>query len=425
MKDVKICVVGLGYVGLPLACLFSKHFAVWGFDKSEEKIIELKSGYDRTDEIGDKIKDYPINFSSDPAVIKNCNFIVVAVPTPIDEQKNPDLSLVESASQIVGQNLSKGSTVVYESTVYPGCTEELCVPILEKESGLKFNFDFFVGYSPERVNPGDKEHTIDKIVKIVSGSTPETLTLVKEVYGSIINAVYEAPSIKTAEAAKVIENIQRDLNIALMNELSLIFERMDLDTREVIEAAATKWNFIKFQPGLVGGHCISVDPYYLTHKSLELGYHPQVILAGRGINDYMPTHVAEIVVKALNGAGKVLKDCRVLILGLTFKENVPDLRNSKAKELMAGLKSYGIAVFGHEPLVKDRFVEDYFHLPNSKLESVPKVDAIVVFSPHRQFKEITLEKLKSLMTDRPVLFDLKRFYDKKEAAQAGFIYKHL
>ncbi|MFA6304936.1 MAG: nucleotide sugar dehydrogenase [Patescibacteria group bacterium] len=425
MNNTKICVVGLGYVGLPLACLLSKKYEVFGYDSNVEKIEELKRGYDRTDEVGDKLKEYNIKYSATPEVIKEANFIIVAVPTPIDNSKNPDLGPVEKASIIVGQNLTKGAIVVYESTVYPGCTEEFCMPLIEKESGLKYNQDFFLGYSPERVNPGDKEHTIDKIVKIVSGSTPEALKIVSEVYGSIINTIYPVSDLKTAEASKVIENIQRDLNIALMNELSLIFERMDIDTREVIEAAGTKWNFVKYFPGLVGGHCISVDPYYLTHKALELGYHPQVILAGRGVNDYMPHHVAEVVIKSLNAAGKVLKDAKILILGLTFKENVPDLRNSKVKELMAELKGFNIELFGHEPLVKDSFIEHYFGMTNSKLADVPKVDAVIVFSPHHEFKELTLEKLKGMMNDAPILFDLKRFYDKQEAKNLGIVYKCL
>jgi UDP-N-acetyl-D-galactosamine dehydrogenase len=425
-QEIKICLVGLGYVGLPLACLLSQKYQVSGFDVNQDKIAELKSGHDRTGEVGDRLKDCRVNFSDDPKVVGRCNFIIVAVPTPIDDDKNPDLSLVEKASQLVGENLQAGSIVVYESTVYPGCTEELCVPILERASGFKYNRDFFVGYSPERVNPGDREHTIDKIVKIVSGSTPETLERVAEVYGSVITAgIHRAPDIKTAEAAKVIENIQRDLNIALANELALIFERLDIDTKEVMEAAGTKWNFVKYQPGLVGGHCISVDPYYLTYKAAQAGYKPQVILAGRGVNDYMSHHLAQKIIKSLSEVGKALAGAKVLILGLTFKEDVPDLRNSKIREVIGELKEQGLEVYGHEPLVKDSFIEDYFGLKNSRLEDVPKTDAVIVFSPHRVFKELTLPKLKNLMKENPILFDLKRFYDKKEAEESGIVYKHL
>ena len=425
-QEIKICLVGLGYVGLPLACLLSRKYPVTGFDVNPKKIAELKSGYDRTAEVGEKLKDYRIDFSADPKVIGGCNFIIVAVPTPIDDDKNPDLTLVEKASQLVGENLKLGSIVVYESTVYPGCTEELCVPILESASGLKYNQDFFVGYSPERVNPGDREHTIDKIVKIVSGSTPETLKQVAEVYGSVITAgIHRAPDIKTAEAAKVIENIQRDLNIALANELSLIFDRLGIDVKEVLDAAGTKWNFVKYHPGLVGGHCIAVDPYYLTYKSAQAGYQPQVILAGRKINDAMPAYVVEQTLKFLAAAGKKPNQAKVLVLGLSFKENVPDLRNSRAREILNGLKKHQVEVYGHDPIVKPEFVEEYFGLPNSRLEELPQVDAVIVFSPHREFAQISLEDLKTRMTSAPVIYDLKRLYDKKEAEALGIIYKHL
>lgn len=425
MNDIKICLVGLGYVGLPLACLFSEKFEVCGYDYNQEKIDELKNGYDRTREVGDKLQNYKIEYSGDPSIIKQANFIIVAVPTPIDEQNNPDLEPVIKASEAVGQNLSAGSIVVFESTVWPGCTEEICLPIIERESGLKYNQDFFLGYSPERVNPGDQEHTIDKIVKVVSGSTPETLKTVSEVYNSIIAKVYPVSDLKTAEAAKVIENIQRDLNIALMNELSLIFSKMGLDTKAVIDAAASKWNFVKYYPGLVGGHCIGVDPYYLTHKAHELGYDSKVILAGRGINNYMPVYVAKTVAEELTKAGKELKNAKVLVLGLTFKENVPDLRNSKAKEMIAALKQQGVEVFGHDPLANEAFIESYFGFKNSRLEDLSKVDAIIMFSPHQEFKALTLAKLKTMMNDQPVLFDLKRFYDKQEAESLGITYKCL
>ncbi|MBU1036984.1 nucleotide sugar dehydrogenase [Patescibacteria group bacterium] len=426
MENTKICVVGLGYVGLPLACLFSQKYEVYGYERKPEKIEELKKGNDRTGEVVGSLADYKINYSSDPVIIKKCNFIIVAVPTPIDKNKRPDLTMVEGASKTVGQNLTKGAIVVYESTVYPGCTEEVCVPILEKESGLRLNLDFFVGYSPERVSPGDKEHTLEKIVKVVSGSTPQTLDKISEIYSSVITAgVHKVSNLKTAEATKILENVQRDLNIALMNEISIIFEKMNIDTKEVAESAGTKWNFVKYYPGLVGGHCISVDPYYLTYKSAELGYHPQVILAGRDMNDYMPRHVAELVIKSLNSVGKVLKDSKVLILGLTYKENVPDLRNSKAKELIKVLQSYQLTVFGHEPLVRNNYLEKEFDITNSELNDLPLIDAVIIFSPHQQFKEITLNQLKAKMNSNPIIFDLKRFYSKKEAEEMGFIYKCL
>ncbi len=412
--ETKICVVGLGYVGLPLACLLAKNYQVFGFDINEKKINELKNGIDKTGEVGN-LSQCNIEYSNNPEIIKQANFIIVAVPTPIDENKKPDLELVESASEIVGQNLTKGAVVVYESTVYPGCTEEVCLPILEKESGLKFGADFKIGYSPERVNPGDKEHTIDKIFKVVSGSDQGCLDQVAAVYGSITQ-VHKASSIKVAEAAKVIENVQRDLNIALMNELALIFERMGINTKEVIEAAGTKWNFHKYYPGLVGGHCIGVDPYYLTYKAKKLGYDPKVILAGRGVNEFM----AEFVASKLKGRK------RVLILGLTFKENVPDIRNSKAKDLALRLKEQGCEVFGHDPLLKIKeFVVDHFGV--SVISDWPppeKFDAIVIFSPHKVFKEkeYSLTNLKNICESNPALFDIKGFYSRTDAEETGFEY---
>ena len=418
MENIKICVVGLGYVGLPLACLLSKHFNVSGFDIDDTKIEELKSGHDRTDEVGENLKNYLINYSSQSSIIKEANFVIVAVPTPIDENNEPDLSLVEKATTLVGQNLGKDTIVVYESTVYPGVTEDICVPILAQESSFKFNSEFSVGYSPERVNPGDKEHTIDKIYKVISASNNEALVIVEKVY-STITKIHKSPNIKTAEAAKVIENIQRDLNIALMNELSLIFEKMDIDTKDVIEVAGTKWNFVKYTPGLVGGHCISVDPYYLTFKAEQLGYKSQVILAGRSINDNMAKYVAGKLIKELNGKKKVL------IMGLSFKENVPDLRNSKALDIKKHLEKENIEVVLHDPLVKNKYIISYFGKDNSSLDSIEKQDAIIMFSPHNEFKEITLSKLKDMMTEKPILFDLKRFYDRKEAQSLGINYLFL
>src|SRR3989338_147919 len=346
--ETKICVVGMGYVGLFLVCLLSKKYEVSGFDINGKKINDLKSGLDETGEVDD-LKKYHINYSADPKIIQEANFIIVAVPTPITEDRKPDLSPLESASKIVGENLTKGSIVVYESTVYPGCTEEVCIPILESKSGLKFGVDFQVGYSPERVNPGDKKNTIDKIIKVVSANNNETLKKLEEVYGSITK-IYSASSIKVAEAAKVIENVQRSLNIALMNELAIIFDKIGISTKEVIEAASTKWNFHKYTPGLVGGHCIGVDPYYLTHKAKQLGYEPKVILSGQAVNEYM----SELV------AGKFKGKKKVLILGLTFKENVPDTRNSKAGDLVRHLKRQGSWVAGHDPLVEPSTIREIF-----------------------------------------------------------------
>jgi len=411
MIETKICIVGLGYVGLPLACLLSKNYSVTGFDVNEKKIKDLKDGLDETGEV-EGLDECNITYSSDPAVIKDANFIIVAVPTPIDEDRKPDLNLVKSATELVGKNLTQGSIVVYESTVYPGCTEEICLPILAKESGLKLGSDFKIGYSPERVNPGDKEHTIDKVVKVVSASDSEALEKVAEVYGSITK-VHKTSSIKVAEAAKVIENVQRDLNIALMNELALIFDKLGISTKEVIEAAGTKWNFHKYQPGLVGGHCIGVDPYYLTFKAQDLGYDPKVILAGRGVNEYM----SEFVANKLKGKKKIL------IMGLTFKENVPDVRNSKAKDLVDKLQEQDSEVFGHDPVLKDGL--DGFNVPMvSDWPPAERFDGVIIFSPHDEFKEdeYNLENLKNICEDNPILFDLKGFYDMTEAEKFGFKY---
>ncbi len=412
--ETKICVVGLGYVGLPLACLFSKEYKVYGFDVNQKKIDELKNGFDRTNEV-ENLKNYKLEYSSDPSIIKKANFIIVAVPTPILYDKRPDLSLVISASEIVGKNLQPGSIVVYESTVYPGCTEEKCLPILEMESGLVLGNGFKIGYSPERVNPGDKIHTIDKIFKIVSGSDKEALEKIAEVYGSITK-IHKAQSIKVAEAAKVIENVQRDLNIALMNELALIFDRLGINTREVIEAAGTKWNFHKYYPGLVGGHCIGVDPYYLTYKAMQVGYNPQVILAGRGINEFMTEFVASKLV-----------DCRkILVMGLTFKENVTDVRNSKANDLISKLRGQGSEVYGYDPLLEN-FKDALSRFGYTLIEDFPpdkKFDAIILFSPHDIFKskKYSLDNLKNICNENPILFDMKGFYNKIDAENSGFKY---
>ncbi len=412
--NLKICVVGLGYVGLPLACLLSKNYEVSGFDINEKKIEDLKNGFDETGEV-QGLSDFKIEYSFDPKIIKAADFIIVAVPTPVTKDKLPDLNPVLSASKIVGQNMKKGAIVVYESTVYPGCTQEDCLPILEKESGLKFNQDFKLGYSPERINPGDKVNTIDKIVKVVSGSDEESLEKIAGVYSSFTQ-VHRAPSIKVAEASKVIENVQRDLNISLMNELSMIFDRMGIATRDVLAAAGTKWNFHKYTPGLVGGHCIDVDPYYLTYKAEKLGYKSQVILAGRKVTESMPGFVASKL------AGKK----NILILGLTFKENVPDTRNSKAKELADALKEQGSAVWGIDPVVKKREHLNYFGI--EILSDLPKdknFDAIIIFSPHKVFKseeKYSLLNLKKVCSVDSILFDIKGQNSRQEAEAAGFKY---
>jgi len=430
MSNPKICIVGLGYVGLPLAALFSTTYEVTGFDINVKRIEELKKGFDSTGEVED-LGDLNIEFTCDPHKISHADVVIVPVPTPIDKAKNPDLTPLKSASKTVGQNLKNGAIVVYESTVYPGCTEEVCVPILVQESGKKYGIDFKVGYSPERVNPADKEHTIDKIVKIVSGCDDDTRDRLADLYGSVITAgVHKASSIKVAEAAKVIENIKRDLNIALVNELSLIFEKIGINTKEVLAAAGTKWNFNKgtYHPGLVGGHCIGIDPYYLANKSLELGHHPQLILAGRSINEYMSRYVAEMVVKELSLVGKVLGNSKVLIMGLTFKPNVPDTRNSQAKKLIEHFKEFGLGVLAYEPLIDGKRVKEEFGVDTadlSKLEADFKFDAVVVFSPHDKFKKITLDVLKNKMNGNPILIDIYESYDKKEAVKLGFGYKCL
>ena len=344
--DEIVCIVGLGYVGLPLAKAFSRHLKVIGYDVDEEKVKELNG----------ENKDENLRFTMDESKIGEADFVLIAVPTPVTKFKEPDLSFVKSAAKTVGKNLKKGAIVVLESTVYPGVTEEVVKPILEEASGLKCGADFKIGYSSERINPGDDEHTLNKITKVVAGMDEETTEILAELYG-LITTVYRAKDIRTAEAAKVIENIQRDLNIALMNELAIIFHKMGLDTKAVLEAASTKWNFHRYSPGLVGGHCIPVDPYYLVYKAKELGYHPQVILAGRAINDYMPKHVAEMAIKGLNEVGKVIKGSKVLIMGLTYKENVPDTRESPVREMVKELKEFGIEVYGCDPLLSREKLE--------------------------------------------------------------------
>lgn len=401
-----IAVIGLGYVGLPLAVEFGKKFNTIGFDINEERIKELKSGYDRTLEVDEaNLKSsHQLSFASDINDLKASNFFIVTVPTPIDKNRRPDLTPLKKASETVGKALKKGDIVVYESTVYPGCTEEDCVPILEKFSGLKYNVDFFCGYSPERINPGDKVHTVTKIRKITSGSTPDIAEIVDQTYLSIIEAgTYKAPSIKVAEAAKVIENCQRDINIAFVNELALIFERMNIDTVQVLEAAGTKWNFLPFRPGLVGGHCIGVDPYYLTYKAEELGYHPEVILSGRRINDNMGAWVANKVVKLLIHKGHTVNKSKVLMLGITFKENCPDIRNSKVIDIIQELKEFGTQVDIYDPWADNEEVKHEYGV--ELVKSIDQsYDAVVLAVAHDEFEKLDLSKISH---GTSVLFDVK------------------
>lgn len=422
--EIIICIVGLGYVGLPLAVAFGKQFKVIGFDLNKKRIEELKRNIDKTNELSEKdIKDSNIIFTDNPKEVSNANFIIAAVPTPVKDNKEPDLSFVESASRTIGQNLKKGSIVVFESTVYPGVTEDICVPIIEKNSGLRCGKDWKIGYSPERINPGDREHTIEKVIKVVSGMDKESLDKIAGVYSSIVKAgVYKAQNIKTAEAAKVIENIQRDLNIALMNELSLIFSRIGLNTKEVLDAAGTKWNFHRYHPGLVGGHCIGIDPYYMTYLAQRIGYDPKVILAGREINDSMAGHVAGLVVEGLKEAGKAIKGSKVLLMGLAFKENVPDIRNSKAKDIARILKEKGAEVIGFDPLLEKGIVKDSFGIENVDFESIKEVDAIVLVNSNKEFEKIGMKQIKSKMK-KPVLVDVKNFY--KNKVDDSVIYKGL
>jgi UDP-N-acetyl-D-galactosamine dehydrogenase len=405
-----VCLVGLGYVGLPLAEMFSQHFRVIGFDIDKEKIKRLSS------------ENSDLEFTSDSLKIKLADFVIITVPTPVSKSKEPDLSFIESASRIVGQNLKKGAVVVLESTVYPGVTEKIIGPILSKESELVLGRDFKIGYSPERVNPGDRDHTIDKITKIVSGMDEETVNVLAELYGSI-TTVYKTKDIKTAEAAKVIENIQRDLNIALMNELALIFHKMGLDTTAVLDAASTKWNFNRYSPGLVGGHCIPVDPYYLVYTAKELGYHPQVILSGRSINDYMPMHVVDLTIKALNDTGKIINGSRVLIMGLTFKENVEDTRESPVKGIVEGLNGFRCDLYGYDPLLSADEVADFGVKVVHDLGDV-EVDCVVITVAHDAFKKIGLDKIKAFMEERPILIDVRGLF-KREAGKSDLVYRSL
>ncbi len=423
-----ICIVGLGYVGMPLAYHFAKHgLSVFGFDISAQKVEQLKGGYDPSHEVtADQLASVDITYSVDPTVISGANFVIVAVPTPIDSNNQPNLVPVEAASKTVGENLRPGSIVVFESTVYPGVTQEVCLPILERTSGLKGGKDFFVGYAPERVNPGDEEHTMDKIVKVVSGQTPEICDVIADVYSVVCKAgVHKASSIQVAEAAKVIENIQRDLNIALFNELSLIFNRLGIDTHDVIEAAGTKWNFHKYHPGLVGGHCIGVDPYYLVHKALQVGHEPRIITAGRAINNAMPHHVANEVIKMMIQAHKKVKGARVLIMGLTFKEDVNDVRNSKVADIIKTLHEYEVEVYGHEPHVDDEVIRSTFGIHTSALPPVEPVDAVILCNRHKCFADVTYEQVRGFMRDVPVLFDVKGAFRDAVLRDETVVYKSL
>lgn len=427
-KETKLAVIGLGYVGLPLAVAFARETDVIGYDANEGKIQSYKEGTDATKEVGDEaVRESGIRFTSDPSCLKEAKFLVVAVPTPIREDRTPDLSPVESATRTVGRNLTQGAVVVYESTVYPGVTEDVCVPILEAESGLACGRDFKVGYSPERINPADKEHVLANITKIVSGMDAETLDTVADVYGLVALAgVYRAESIKVAEAAKVIENSQRDINIAFMNELSVIFHKMGIDTKAVLEAAGTKWNFLDFRPGLVGGHCIGVDPYYLTHKAEQLGYHSQVILAGRRINDGMGKYVAEHIVKGLIRCGKTIKGSRVAVLGFAFKENCQDTRNTKVIDIVRELGEYGVEVTVADDVADAREARRLYGIDVVRLEDMGKSDAVAVCVQHDIFRGLTPGWFGGLYEgSQKLLFDLKGMYDRQEFINAGYYYWRL
>ncbi len=428
--EEKLSLVGLGYVGMPIAVAFAKKIKVVGFDLNEAKIDLYKNGVDPTNEVGDEvIRNTKVEFTADPAKLKEAKFHIVAVPTPVNEDHTPDLSPVEGASRILGQNLTKGSVVVFESTVYPGVTEDICVPILEKESGLTCGVDFKIGYSPERINPGDKVHRLETITKIVSGMDEETLDTVAKVYELVVEVgVYRAESIKVAEAAKVIENSQRDINIAFMNELSIIFHKMGIDTKSVLEAAGTKWNFLPFMPGLVGGHCIGVDPYYLTYKAEQLGYHSQIILSGRRINDDMGKYVAESLVKALIKANIAVKHAKVAILGFTFKENCPDTRNTKVIDIYRELGEYGIVPMVVDPEADAAEAERLYGITFQTMDEIKDVDALIIAVAHEQFLSLDKEKISSFYHPahkRKVLLDLKGILNRSEYLTEDYRYWRL
>ena len=414
-NQATLCVIGLGYVGLPLAKAFSQSLKVIGYDIDSNRVKKLSKGNNNQN----------LTITDNPQQIKQADFIIITVPTPVTKSKEPDLSYVKSAAETTGQHMKKGSLVILESTVYPGVTEEIVKPILERAAGLRCGQDFRIAYSPERINPGDDEHTIDKVTKVVAGMDNETTELVAELYAKVTPHIFKARDIKTAEAAKVIENIQRDLNIALMNELSIIFDKLGLSTRDVLDAAATKWNFQRYCPGLVGGHCIPVDPYYLVYKAKELGCHPQVILAGRAINDYMPKHIAEMTIKALNNVGKVIRGSKVLIIGLTYKENVVDTRETPAKEIIKELKEYGVEIFGYDALLDSNTISEEFGIEAiSNLEDI-KADGVIVTAAHKAFRRMTLNTLKRSLADNPVLIDIRGVFDPGDAERIGIHYQCL
>ncbi|SPT53753.1 UDP-glucose 6-dehydrogenase tuaD [Actinomyces bovis] len=425
-----LAVVGLGYVGLPIAVAFSRKVNVIGFDCNEKKIDDYNRGMDPTQEVGaEQIRACSVEFTADAKRLAEAEFVIVAVPTPVSSDRRPDLGPVRSACKVVGQNLRRGAIVVFESTVYPGVTEDICVPILETESGLICGSDFAVGYSPERINPGDSEHRLANIVKIVSGMDQNTLDEVAEVYNLVIDVgVFRAQSIKVAEAAKVIENAQRDINIAFMNELSLIFDRMSIDTQEVLRAAGTKWNFLKFTPGLVGGHCIGVDPYYLTYRAEQLGYKSQIVLAGREINDSMGAYIAHKVIKKMIANGVQIKGAVVAVLGLTFKEGCPDTRNTKVVDIIDEFKDYGILPVVSDPLADPVDVFSHYEIQLCDMEAIRGVDAIVIATPHPEFKSLSTEALRKCYSDPgnvPIIFDVKGLLDRETMLSAGFDYGRL
>ncbi|HQA20133.1 MAG TPA: nucleotide sugar dehydrogenase [Bacilli bacterium] len=430
-REEKISVVGLGYVGLPIAVAFAKKVEVLGFDVNAKKIELYKSGIDPTKEVGDEaIKETTVDFTSDASRLKEAKFHIVAVPTPIKADKTPDLSIVEAATKTLAQNLTKGSIVVYESTVYPGVTEDICIPILEKESGLKLGVDFKVGYSPERINPGDKVNRLETIVKVVSGSDEESLDIIANVYELVVEAgVHRASSIIVAEAAKVIENAQRDINIAFMNELSIIFNKMGIDTQSVLAAAGTKWNFLKFYPGLVGGHCIGVDPYYLTYKADQIGYHSQVILSGRRINDNMGKYVAENIIKQMIKADQNLKTAKVAILGFTFKENCPDTRNTRVIDIIDELKEYGITPLVVDPVADQEEAFEEYGITFNTLAEVKDVDTLVITVAHEEFKQIDIKKFEGMFrstnNENKVLVDVKGILNREYFESSNYKYWRL
>ena len=427
-RETKLSLVGLGYVGMPIAVAFAKKLDVVGFDLNAQKIELYKSGVDPTNEVGhDAIRATTVDFTADETRLCEARFHIVAVPTPVNDDHTPYLSPVESASAIVGRNLTKGSVVVFESTVYPGVTEDVCVPILERESGLRCGVDFKVGYSPERINPGDKVHRLETITKIVSGMDEESLDVIAKVYELVVQAgVYRAESIKVAEAAKVIENSQRDINIAFMNELSIMFNKMGIDTKAVLEAASTKWNFLKFYPGLVGGHCIGVDPYYLTYKAEMIGYHSQIILAGRRINDNMGKYVAQSTVKKLIACDKAVRNARVAILGFTFKENCPDTRNTKIIDIVNELREYGIQPVITDPLADADEAKRLYGVEFSDMSAVHDMDAVILSVAHDSFKTLTMEDIDGFFgRGKKVLIDIKGMFDRKLFESAGYVYWRL